>query len=387
MIVFFVLCMPALLVSALGFYTALLFLHHLQLPTRHRDGLVTLILPLTGAAQGLEGLLNALAAQTLRPRRLIIGVEGSADPAYRRATDLAGRCDFPIDVVLAAPAHQCAQKCANQIAALRQVDARDEAVVLLDADILPPPWWLCALVTPLLEGTADVVSGYRWPLPAARLGAHLVASIDRAIALLPRLGGFNVVWGGSLAFSAQALATLQPERLLARTLSDDCTLGEQAGARGLRVLTRRALLVPTPTNGTLASLWRFGRRQYQIIRIYRPGLWWLAAAALTARVATWGLLFTHLDLAASRLVLGILLGLSLAGLAVQSVVAQRLGCPDTAGVRLGQGLLALLKPLVDLFHWSIVIAALAARTVRWGHIVYRADGPANISIRSRTPWA
>jgi hypothetical protein len=263
--------------------------------------------------------------------------------------------------------------------------------VLFDADILPPAWWLSALVTPLLDGSADVVTGYRWQVfdpraPTALLGAHLLAGIDRAIALLPRFSWFKVTWGGSLALSPRALAALQPERILAATLSDDCTLGQQAGALGLRVLNRRAVLVPSPMRGDLLSIWRFARRQYQIIRIYRPSLWWLAFGALTTKLAAWVLLLTHLQQWPARLVLGVMIVISLAGFLVQCRVARRLGFSDPPERKFGQALLAIFSPAVDLFHWSIVTAALAARTVRWGHVVYRVSGPARIAVRSRDRW-
>ena len=378
----------ALLVSALGLWAAVVFLGRLRLPMIHRSGSVTLVLPLTGPALGLDSLLQALEGQSLVPRRLIVGVESVQDPAYRRAADLAHTRRFPIEVVVADQATQCAQKCSNLIAALRRVDAQDEAVVLLDADILPPRWWLSALVTPLLDGSADVVNGYRWPVIAApTVAAHLAAGIDRAIALLPRLGSLRLTWGGSLGLSPRSLRALEPHRILAATLSDDCAIGECAAARGLRVLTRRALLVPTPVRGGLASVWGFGRRQYQIIRIYRPALWGLALGALSTRLLAWGLLVAHLEQVAARLALGVLIAIAVAGFVVQSLVARRLGMADGPGTGLGQGLLAVLKPVVDLFHWSLVVAALAAGTVRWGHVTYGVSGPYSVTVRSRVPWA
>lgn len=384
----FVLASAALLGSALGLFGALVFLRRLGLPRVHRGGAVTLVLPLTGQAPGLERLLRALEVQSLVPRRLVVSVESVQDPAYGRVADLGEGRAFPVEVVVAEHATRCAQKCSNLIAGLGRVDARDQAVVLLDADILPPPWWLSALASPLLDGSADLVTGYRWPLVAApTLGAQLAVGVDRAIALLPRPGWFRVVWGGSLALSPRAIKVLQPRLILATTLSDDCTIGEHAGALGLRVLNRRALLVPTPMGGGMAAVWRFGRRQYQIVRTYRPSLWWLAFGTLSTRLAAWGLLLAHLDRPAAHLAIAALLAIALAGFVVQALAAGRLGFPDPPGVRLVQCLLAVLKPGVDLFHWSLVLAAAATGTVRWGHVTYRVAGPCKITIRSRHPWA
>jgi len=377
----------ALFVSALGLLSAVVFLSRLSLPGTHRHGTATLVLPLTGPAPDLDTLLQALEGQSLVPRRLIVSVESVQDPAYRRAADLAEGRRFPIEIVVAGHATHCAQKCSNLIAALRRIDAQDEAVVFLDADILPTRWWLSALVTPLLDGSADVVNGYRWPIISTpTVAAHLAASIDRAIALLPRLGSLRLTWGGSLGLSPRSLRALEPDRILAATLSDDCAIGEYAAARGLRVLTRRALLVPTPVRGGLASVWRFGRRQYQIIRIYRPTLWGLAFCALSTRLLAWILLLAHMERMEARLALGALIAIAVAGFVAQALVARRLGVADGPRTGFGQGLLAVLKPAVDLFHWSLVVAALAAGTVRWGHVTYGVCGPYDVTVRTRMPW-
>lgn len=378
----------ALLVSALGLWSAVVFLGRLSLPRTHRRGTATLVLPLTGPAPGLGTLLQALEGQSLVPRRLIVSVESVQDPAYRRAADLADGRQFPIEIVVAGHATHCAQKCSNLIAALRRIDTQDEAVVFLDADILPPRWWLSALVTPLLDGSADVVNGYRWPIiPTPTVAAHLAASIDRAIALLPRLGSLRLTWGGSLGLSPASLQALEPDRILAATLSDDCSIGEHAAALGLRVLTRRALLVPSPVRGGLASVWRFGRRQYQIIRIYRPTLWSLAFCALSTRLLAWILLLAHMERMEAQLALGALTAIAVAGFVAQALVARRLGVADGPGTGFCQGLLAVLKPAVDLFHWTLVVAALAAGTVRWGHVTYGVFGPYDVTVRTRVPWA
>ena len=378
---------PAFLVAAAGLLAGLVFLFRLSLPRVQRAGSVTLILPLTGHAPGLGGLLRALEAQTLPARRLLVCVEDARDPACARAAQLASGARLPIEIVIAGQATRCAQKCCNQIAGLARIDADDEVVVLCDADILPPPWWLSALATPILDGSADIVTGYRWPTPGAlRLASQLVAAIDRGIALLPRLATFHVTWGGSLALSPHAIEKLGVAQLLAGTLSDDCSIGEQAATAGLRVLTRRALLVPTPASDGLAAVWRFGRRQYQIIRVYRLPLWSLACLALSARVLAWLVLLANLGQWWARLAAAFLVCFALAAVAVQALVGRRLGMADPIAVTLLQVVLALCRPLLDLFHWSMVLAACDARVIRWGHLSYRVSGPRQIAITKRSQW-
>jgi hypothetical protein len=68
---------------------ALLFFARLRVLDDRLSVSVALVLPVTGKLPGLEDLLAALAAQSLRPRRLIVSVEAREDPAYLRVAALA----------------------------------------------------------------------------------------------------------------------------------------------------------------------------------------------------------------------------------------------------------------------------------------------------------
>jgi Glycosyl transferase family 21 len=379
-----------LLTSALALAATVVFVLKLKQPRSHKNAVATVILPLTGRAPQLERLLAALSRQTLPPRRLLIAIESEQDPAFARARAVLHSSPLSAEIVLTGPALSTAQKCWNQLVALRHIDDRDEAVVLLDGDILPQTWWLSALVSPLVDDVCDVVTGYRWlVLKRASLGAHLLAQIDRAIALLPRSPFTYALWGGTLALSRRAIDGLALPEILAATLADDCSIGEAAAAHGLRVLTRRALLVPSPIETGLAAAWHFGRRQYQIAHLYLPRLYTLALAAIAGRLLAW--LVIACLLASDRAPWGaaaatLLIGLALASAAGQQLVARHLGMGDSwpqAVVQLG---LAAAKPVVDLFHLSMLLGALYDRRMRWGHVVYRIDGPHRITVEKRLPW-
>jgi hypothetical protein len=374
--------------SGLALVSAIVYLACLQLPRSQTPGRATLILPLTGLAPGLEDLLDALAGQTLPPRRLLIAVESMADPAYRRAKAIEHQGPFPVEVIIAGAATHCGQKCWNQLAAARRIDAEDDVIVFLDADILPQAWWLAALVSPIMDGAADIVTGYRWPVAARHtLGVHLILAIDRAIGLLPRFRWVRATWGGTLALSQHAFRSLDIRKTLGRTLSDDSAIGERAAERGLRMLTRRALLVRTPLTYDLIQAWRFGRRQHQIMHVHRPMVWASAVVILTTRLAAWGVVITYLATSlAAQLGAVLLIGLALAKLAVRGRIADRLGYRDPVDVRAAQLALAVFEPLVDLFHWSMVIAAGWTRRVCWGHLSYEVRGPHDVTVTQRAPW-
>jgi cellulose synthase/poly-beta-1,6-N-acetylglucosamine synthase-like glycosyltransferase len=381
-----------LVVSLLSVLAVVERLWRLQAPRSARSAVVSVILPLTGASEQLPAILEALARQTLRPRRLIISVESTQDPAHaqaRRAAAAPGA--LPIEIVVAGPATQQGQKCRNQQAALGRIDEADEVIVLMDGDIRPRPGWLSALASPIADDHSDVVTGHRWQqVERNRLGAHLVTAIDRALTLLPRSasGMASVVWGGSVGISRRAAERTRLFDSLDRTLSDDLSLSEHAAAAGLRILTRGALLVPSPNGQRLGAAWRFGRRQYQIGHLYRPWLWRLAVVAVNLRLLAW-VAIIHQAMTGQGMLwaAAALCGLGVLKQALVGEVARRLDMADPPATRLVQLALGLAQPLVDLFHSSVVLAAATTRRIVWGHVVYDVSGPYEIKIKERRPFS
>jgi cellulose synthase/poly-beta-1,6-N-acetylglucosamine synthase-like glycosyltransferase len=367
---------------------AVLFFVRLRIQDDRLAADVALVLPATGPLPGLEDLLAALTAQSLPPRRLIVAVESREDPAYVRVSALV-QC-YPrlaIQLVVAGLSPLRSQKCTNLLAALAQLDADDAHVVLLDADIRPQPWWLAALVAPLAADRADLVNGYRWPVPA-RLspGIALVAAIDRAIAVLPRVSRTRPIWGGSLAVSRKALQTLDLPNTIGRTLTEDLPIGDRAAQTGLRVLTRRAIRPLTPLDGKLGELWRFGRRQYQLIRLYRRGLWNFAAFVVTTDLIARIILLSTLP--AWRPALAVILtlaGLGSVATEIRLAIGRKLGAPDGIGFRLSQHLLALTILPTPAFHASVIWGGFVTSPVVWRHVRYTVDKTGQVIDVSRRP--
>jgi hypothetical protein len=337
----------------------------------------TLVLPATGPLPDLAALFDALLRQTLAPRRLIVAVESREDPAFARVAALAGRYPaLAIELAVAGVSAERAQKCSNILAGLQRLDAVDLYIVLLDADVRPQPWWLAALVMPLAAGQADIVNGYRWQSPCSiSLATAIGAAIDRAIATLPRSKRFRLLWGGSLALTRRALDMIDAPKTLARALTEDLVIGDRAAALGLRVMTRRGLRLPTPLDGTIGALWRFGRRQYQIVHIYRPGAWWCAVGSCTADLAARASLAV-VAFAPEPIAIIALIGLVVLGSVtteLRRAVGRRLGVTDPPGFWLAQHLLVWSILPVPAFHASIVWASAIRSPVTWAHVRYVVD--------------
>jgi Glycosyl transferase family 21 len=367
---------------------ALLFAARLKVPDDRLSARVTMILPATGPLPGLDDLLTALTQQTLKAHRLIVAVESRDDPAYARVAAIAQRYDqLHIMLIVAGLSSLRSQKCTNLLAALANLDADDAYIVLLDADVRPQPWWLAALVSPLAAGRADIVNGYRWPMPTKLTpGTALVAGIDRTIAVLPRLSLTRTIWGGSLAISRDALDRLDLPNTIGRTLTEDLPIGDRAAEIGLRVLTRRAIRPPTPLSGGFHDLWRFARRQYQLIRLYRRGLWCFAAFVVTTDLVARVVLLA--TIAASGLALAAVVTVACLGsiaTEIRLAIGKKLGAADGIGFRLSQHLLAWTILSAPGFHASVIWGGLVTSPVLWAHIRYIVDKTGQVVEVARRP--
>ncbi len=363
---------------------AVLFISRLRIPDDRPSVPVTLVLPATGALAGIEDLLDALSAQSLRPDRLIVAVEFIEDPAHSRVAALAGQYpQLNIELIVAGLSSLRSQKCTNLLAALVHLRTGDLYIVLLDADIRPQPWWLAGLIGPLAAGRADIVNGYRWPLPTSLSpGRALAAGIDRAIAVLPRLSSTRTIWGGSLAVTRRALEVLDLPNTIGRTLTEDLPIGGRAAAAGLRVLTRRAIRPPTPLSGDIVGLWRFGRRQYQLIRLYRPGLWCFAAFVVSTDLIARIVLLTTFAAPAATLAVACLGSITVE---IRLAIGRKLGAIDGIGFRLLQHLFAWILLPGPGSHAALIWGGFITSPVIWAHIRYIVDKAGRVTAVDRRP--
>lgn len=329
-------------------------------------GRVTLILPMKPPAADLPGLLRALDRQSLLPRRLIIAVQ-SADHAPEIPA-----LSYPCQVVVAGIAESRGQKSHNLLAGLEHLDAEDEAVVFLDADIHPQDWWLEMLAGPVLRGERDLVGGFRWSVPTApHAQAQIVSWLDRGWALPARFPWLNLAWGGSIAFAPRHIATIR--RALGTGLLDDLVIAKKAREDGLRRLIRGALLVPSPLEGPGALA--FFARQHRLVRFYRPDVWVLLAlhshAVVLAWIMLWGSAWLILPLA-----------MLVARGWAQDVAARRVGVADPPLTRIWQGLLSVL-PIADAVNLWCIWSSAFGRRLTWRGITYEVaqDGSSRIVAR------
>jgi hypothetical protein len=374
-----------LLSALISIASAAYYLRSLRFPAHAPSAAVTAIMPATGPLPNLEGLIANLSRQSLPPRRLIIAVEAQNDPAYARVRSVQATTITPhIDLIVAGVADKSGQKNANILAALKELGPADEYVLLMDADIRPLPWYVASLIEPLAAGRRDLVNGYRWLTPVRpTVFATLIAAIDRRLAVLPRPRETRLIWGGSIAVTPRARAALDLPTTLAGQVLDDLPIGAKAAAKGLNVGARSCARAPTPIESDPRRLFAFARRQMQFVRIYLPGLWWVASLLAVVDLCARLTLLTAALAAAPRFsaALAALLGvaaLDLLSAELRLHASRRLGVADDVAFKMLNRLFALTILPLPVTWTAILFASFPTSRIAWAHVRYRVDSKGRV---------
>ncbi|MFW6077305.1 MAG: glycosyltransferase family 2 protein [Hyphomicrobiales bacterium] len=357
---------------------------------RAADVSLTLLIPVTGSSIDLDRLARFVSAQWLTPQRTVFVVESAEDPAYARLKRVLSRLPGVAEIFLAGPATASAQKSHNLARALAHYDDGTQIIVLADADIAPQPHWLADIVQPLVRGTADMVSGYRWALPMdCRPGTLIGAWTERAIASLPKPPWYTLAWGGSIGFTPGTPGRIGAVPVLEHAVSDDISLARAARRHGVDVLYRQRLLVPTPVSYSAASLLSFGSRQYQMLRLHQRAIWWNALLLVSGAMVLKGWLWWHAVTSVFWLqVLVAFLVATYATYGLRMLRARRLGCWTVGSARAEAALLLvpLFGPLPDLVNLAAVLAGWSVARVDWAHCSYELDSDGRVIAIERRPW-
>jgi hypothetical protein len=273
--------------------------------------------------------------------------------------------------------------------ALKHYDDGSTIVVLADADIVPQPHWLTDVVRPLLRGTTEMVTGYRWALPMdCRPGSLIGAWAERAVASLPKPPWYILAWGGSIGLSPGTAGRIGATAVLDKAMSDDISLAHAAHRHGIDILYRKRLLVPTPFSHSFASLIGFAARQYQLLRLHQRAIWWGALFIVLGEMLLKSWLWWH-AFTSTFWLLGLLafLAATYATYGVRMLRAWRLGCWTVVSPRAEACLLLvpLFGPLADAVHLVAILKGWSVKRIDWAHCSYDLEQGKVVRIERR-PW-
>jgi cellulose synthase/poly-beta-1,6-N-acetylglucosamine synthase-like glycosyltransferase len=250
------------------------------------------IIPVHGVPAYLAQMWRGISAQSYRPFRVIFAVESASDPAFAALRALEG--GPPREIIVAGTTAKRAPKIHNVLAALRSLRADDKLIILADDDIVPSPDWLARLIKwQRKESKCEVVSGYRWMVPADdRWATAFVCVINSSAATAMRAWPFGVAWGGSMLMHRNAIAGLELERIWDRAMLDDLSLTRSVWAHAGRVHCPRDALVLTPASYGWKDAIAFARRQYLWVRIHTPWHWAFIVTVTTLPLVGWAVALT-----------------------------------------------------------------------------------------------
>lgn len=339
---------------------------------------ILVVVPVRGPVHRLERFLRRLAAQDHPDWRVVFAVEAATDQAVPALAAFVAADPGRRALVVAGVTARRGQKVHNLLAGLAALRAEDAALVTLDADQVPPPGMLRALLRPLLTGQGEMATGYRWSLPAdGRVGSLAVAWADAALAALPRPWPRRLVlcWGGATAIGRDALVRLDLPVLWDRAVADDSSLSRAAVALGLRVAVPLGLRSPSPAGYSLREGLTFGTRQYRLVRLHAPRLW--AFGLVTAALPLLGL---GAALALPWGWVGVLAAAGLAALAARQrrrIAAAVLPAP---AARLFARMPVAVAPLAIVMALAAQLRSAVSNRIAWADRTYRVATDGDVTV-------
>ena len=368
----------------------------------------TVIIPVKGVDDDLATNIAALCSQDYPDYQLVFVVESKQDPAYSVLDRELSRFDRPPRrLLVAGPAHADeGQKVHNQLAALRVLEdecGEEEVWVFADADAVPGPFWLAAIVRPLRRVTTTAMTtGYRWMIPTAghegpkpAIWSHLASIINSSIACQLGRYPFDRAWGGSMAVTVGTARRGGLLSYLQHTLSDDYQCTRMCHDLKLRISFAPLCLVTSPVRFSGPEFFEFVCRQYRITRVYAPKLYVTALVLTSLYVA--GCVSSAAFLLTSWItgqplnrwwfpaacMLTVCIANHIRSSLRASVVQQAFGPDMRKRLRATLWMDRWLTFLWMTVHWLVVLGALTGRTITWRGYRYRLRAPQRIELINR----
>jgi ceramide glucosyltransferase len=349
---------------------------------------VAVIVAVKGHGDTFDEFLVRLFEQDYPRFRAIFAIESADDPAMAILDKCRALAPDRVTLVLAGEAIGEGQKTANLLAAVSHLRHDDEILVFADADILPEHDWLSRLVEPLVRRSADIVTGFPWPVVKdGQFASLMLASIAAMAATLPRLPFFNGAWGGSTAIRHEDFRALDMNRQWRGALSDDLQLTNVAVRAGLRIVAPADVLLRTPVAGAgfVAAIART-RRWYMLARLHIPVVHGVALALMTFAALGWVMVLLGALMWRADALIVLLLALGLAGLRTlvrRRIVARLWGRDGLARNRLL--LLAdwAVAPFAIVMSAACGWSAISMKRTTWAGITYEVRGPRNVEVLTR----
>ena len=347
-----------------------------------------LVMAVKGRDPEFDECLAKLFAQDYPAFRFIFSVEAAADAAVAAIEPYRAKYPGRVEIVVAGEGVDEGQKTTNLVAAVDRLRREDEIVVLCDADIWPEPDWLRRLAAPIVEGKADIVTGFPWLIVKdGKAASYMLTSLAASVATIPRLSMFNGAWGGTTALRQDYFKSLEIRANLRGVLSDDLQLTNVATAAGSRIIVPRELLLRTAIHtGGWGDVIAEARRWYMLVRVHMPAAYGATIFAMSFGALGWvfaivGALMLEPE---ARTILAVAIVLSILRTLGRALLVYRLWGSDGFAENRNSFLIDwLISPVGMLFSALCGWSAMFMRRTTWSGITYEVRGPQQVKILAR----
>jgi cellulose synthase/poly-beta-1,6-N-acetylglucosamine synthase-like glycosyltransferase len=358
------------------------------------------ILPLRGADPSLAPCLRGLLHQDYGRYFVHVVVDSENDPAQQVVRNVLAEghgSNVTVRVGVLGQRHNtCSLKVSAQLQALAEFDDSVAAVAFLDADSIPGPDWLRAMVMPLEDARVGATTGMRWFAPRELTWGNLVRHVYNA-ASFTQMHAFHIPWGGSLALRRETLVRAGLLEHWSRCFCEDtATYG------ALRRLGLRITLVPAASQFNREAIELEGAKTFilrQLLCVRLHHIHWptlLAFNIANAAALTVSSLFLVAGLVLSRFdwalafggVFGVYVIGQLGALLTGEWLIRRNMHGRVADLPAYPVTWKLLPAAFITQSLSIrsLLATLTLRQIHWRGILYAIEGPNRIRLVEYQPF-
>ncbi len=358
---------------------------------------VAVVLTLRGADPFLDRCLRGVFQQDYPSHEIRVIVDSTSDPAWDVVQSILSEVQ-PTNVTveaLEAPASTCSLRMSALLQAYRRLDESVDVIAWCDADALPHPGWLRALVTPFtVDENVGVTCGIRWFMPQHSTPGTLVRFIWNSAAI-QQMAAFRIGWGGAMAVRLDAFREAGLTEKWAHVMFEDTYTTNEIQGIGKKLVQVGELVMVNREACRLRGCITFISRQLLNARFYHRS--WPKVLAFAVFSAATVLFFTAVATGAlwlrdvpSLKILGITLGIYLATLGILTkLVELRIArqCRERGDeVTPMSPHMLWATALTHIVYPIAVLQSLTTRTIEWRGIRYIIGGPQSIQLVEYKPF-
>jgi ceramide glucosyltransferase len=334
---------------------------------------VSILKPLCGVEPLTELALESFFLLDYPVQQLVFGVQNAADPVLDILAGLQAR--YPahdVQVVINPALHGSNRKISNLINMLPA--AKHEILVMSDADIHVPPYFLARVIAALQVPNVGLVTTLYTALPgtpglATAMGANQINYTFLPGALLARALGRQDCLGVTMAMTRQTLGQVGGLQAVANHLADDQVLGRLVRARGMALTLAQVIPATTVPEANFRALFRHELRWARTIRALVPIPYAASVLQISLFWAGLNVVCAGGDWPAWCLLLAVLL--------TRYALARRIDAA-LGLAKAGEAWLFLVR---DMFSVIIYVASFTGTSVEWRGQMMRADpGRPNVEL-------